>query len=45
MRLGIVLTWKRLEGLLVLGIAGVLLAGWSGLVSIAASSGHWPVTR
>ncbi|WP_201722635.1 c-type cytochrome, partial [Sulfitobacter sp. HI0021] len=45
MRLGIVLTWKRFAGLLVLGVAGVLLVGWSGLVSVAASSGHWPVTR
>lgn len=45
MRLRIVLTWKRLAGLVALGMAGALFVGWSGLVSIAASSGHWPVTR
>ncbi len=45
MRLRIVLTWKRLAGLVALGIVGALFVGWSGLVPIAASSGHWPVTR
>ncbi|MBC7137564.1 MAG: c-type cytochrome, partial [Defluviimonas sp.] len=45
MRLRIVLTWKRLAGLALLGVAGALLVGWSGLVSIAASSGHWSATR
>ena len=45
MRITIVLTWKRLAVLVALGIAGALFVGWSGLVSIAASSGHWPVTR
>lgn len=45
MRMRIVLTWKKVAGLVVLGIAGVLLIGWMGLVSIAASSGHFGVTR
>ena len=45
MRMRIVLTWKKVAGLSVLGIAASLLVGWSGLVSIAASSGHWGVTR
>lgn len=45
MKVRIVLTWKRLAGLVTLAIAGVLLVSWSGLVSIAASSGHWSVTR
>ena len=45
MRLKVVLTWKRVAGLAVIGIAGALLVGWSGLVSIAASSGHFAVTR
>lgn len=44
MRVRIVLTWKRVAGLVVLGMAGALLVGWSGLVSIAASSGHWNIT-
>lgn len=41
MRIRIVLTWKRLAALAGLGLAGALLVGWSGLVSIAASSGHF----
>ncbi|MBM9595127.1 c-type cytochrome [Roseitranquillus sediminis] len=41
----ILVTWKRIAGLVVLGILGALLVGWSGLVSIAASSGHFAVTR
>ena len=45
MRLRIVLTWKKVAGLAVLGIVGALLLGWSGLVSIAASSGHFAVTK
>lgn len=45
MRLKIALTWTRLAGLVLLGIAGALFVGWSGLVSIAASSGHWTATR
>ena len=45
MRLNVVITWKRIAGLAVLGVTGALLVGWLGLVSIAASSGHWPVTR
>lgn len=44
MRMNVVLTWKRLAGLVVFGIASALLVGWSGLVPIAASSGHWAVT-
>jgi cytochrome c553 len=34
--------WKHLVGLAVLAVAGGFLLAWSGLVSIAASSGHWP---
>ncbi|KKK98840.1 hypothetical protein LCGC14_2638720, partial [marine sediment metagenome] len=45
MRLKLVLTWKWMAGIVGLGIAGALLISWSGLVSIAASSGHWSVTR
>jgi cytochrome c553 len=44
MRLKIVLTWKRLAGLVLAGVAGALLFSWMGLVSIAASSGHFAVT-
>lgn len=35
------LTFKRLAGLALLAVAGGFLIAWSGLVSIAASSGHW----
>ncbi|SDY86705.1 c-type cytochrome [Citreimonas salinaria] len=45
MRLKLIVTWKRIAALFVLGVMGALLLGWSGLVSIAASSGHWAVTR
>lgn len=45
MRLKVVVTWKRTAALAVLGVMGALLLGWSGFVSIAASSGHWAVTR
>jgi cytochrome c553 len=31
-------------GLAALAVAGGLLVAWSGLVSVAASSGHWPIT-
>jgi cytochrome c553 len=44
MRIG----FKRLVGLVAglaaLAVAGGLLVAWSGLVSVAASSGHWPIT-
>lgn len=33
--------WKHLVGLVVLMALGGLLVAWSGLVSVAASSGHW----
>ena len=45
MRMRIGLTWKKVAGLVALGVAGALFVGWTGLVSIAASSGHWAVTR
>ncbi|MCF6370676.1 c-type cytochrome [Rhizobium halophilum] len=45
MRIRIVLTWKRLAALAGLGLAGALFVGWTGLVSIAASSGHFSVVR
>lgn len=40
-----VLTWKTAAGLAGLSVAGALLVGWSGLISIAASSGHFAVTK
>lgn len=45
MRLKVLLTWKRIAGLGVLLALGGLAVSWSGFVSIAASSGHWSVTR
>lgn len=45
MRVKIVLTWKKVVGLIAVGVAGALFVGWSGFVSIAASSGHFSVTR
>ncbi|AMM87358.1 c-type cytochrome (plasmid) [Martelella lutilitoris] len=45
MHLNVVITWKRISGLAVLGLTGALLVGWIGLVSIAASAGHWSVTQ
>ena len=45
MGIRVVLTWKKVAGLVLLGIAGALFVGWSGLVSIAASSGHFAVTK
>lgn len=45
MRIKTILTWRKIFGLVALGIAGGLFVGWSGLVSIAASSGHFAVTR
>ncbi|WP_062207950.1 c-type cytochrome [Aureimonas sp. AU12] len=41
MKRQITITWKRLALLPVVGLAGALTVGWSGLVSIAASSGHF----
>lgn len=38
MRIG----FKHLAGLAVLAGVGALVVAWSGLVSVAASSGHWP---
>jgi cytochrome c553 len=40
MRVGL----KHLVGLALLAVVGGLLVAWSGLVSVAASSGHWAVT-
>jgi cytochrome c553 len=34
--------FKHLVGLAVLAVVGGFLVAWSGLVSVAASSGHWP---
>ena len=39
------LTRKKMAGLVALGIVGALFISWTGLVSIAASSGHWSATR
>ncbi|WP_019994763.1 c-type cytochrome [Aureimonas ureilytica] len=41
MKRTIKITWTRLALLPVIGVAGALLVGGSGLVSIAASSGHF----
>lgn len=45
MKMKIVVTWKKLAGLVVLGMGTALLVGWSGFVSISAASGHWTLTR
>jgi len=45
MRVNVIITWKKIAGVAVLGLVAALLIGWSGLVSIAASSGHWAATR
>lgn len=45
MQLKILVPWKRIVGMIVLAAMGALLIGWSGLVSIAASAGHWSMTR
>ncbi|MAT65613.1 MAG: cytochrome C [Gammaproteobacteria bacterium] len=39
------LTWKNITALLILATAGALAVSWLGLVSIAASSGHFAITR
>ncbi|MBB3996512.1 c-type cytochrome [Aureimonas pseudogalii] len=41
MKRTITITWKRLALVPVVGVVGALAVGWSGLVSIAASSGHF----
>lgn len=38
-------TWKRVVLTLAALFAAGMLYGWSGLVPVAASSGHWPVTN
>ena len=40
-RIAFTLTWKRIAGLLAAGVAAALAVSLSGLVSIAASSGHF----
>ncbi|MFN7101652.1 MAG: c-type cytochrome [Pseudorhizobium sp.] len=45
MRIEIVLTWKKVAAVAGLGLAGALLIGWTGFVSIAASSGHYSVVH
>ncbi|WP_062012504.1 c-type cytochrome [Aureimonas sp. AU4] len=45
MKRTITLTWARLALLPVAGLALALFVGWSGLVSIAASSGHFKVVE
>lgn len=45
MRIDFVLTWKRAAGALALMLVLALAVGWSGLVPIAASSGHLPPIR
>lgn len=41
MRIAFTLTWKKLLALAMAGVLAALLVGWSGLVSISASSGHY----
>lgn len=45
MKRTVTITWRRLALLPVIGLLGALLVGWSGLVSIAASSGHFKVVE
>lgn len=45
MKRTVTITWRRLAFLPLAGIALALLVGWSGLVSIAASSGHFAVVQ
>jgi cytochrome c553 len=41
MKIAFTLTWKKVLALVVAGVLAALAVGWSGLVSIAASSGHY----
>jgi cytochrome c553 len=41
MRIAFTVTWKKILALLAVGVLGALLVGWSGFVSISASSGHY----
>ena len=45
MRIKIVLTWKKITALAAASVMVALIIGWTGFVSIAASSGHLSVTR
>jgi cytochrome c553 len=38
------LTWRRLLLLLIVGLLGALLFAWSGLFNVGASTGHWAIT-
>ncbi|WP_152047073.1 c-type cytochrome [Aureimonas psammosilenae] len=40
MRIPIVVTWKKIAAAGALGVVGALAVGWSGLVSVAANTGH-----
>ena len=40
----ITITWKRVVAAVVAGIAAVLLVSLSGVINLAATSGHWPIT-
>lgn len=40
----ITITWKRVVAAAVAMVAAALLVSWSGVVGVAASSGHWPIT-
>jgi len=37
--------WRLIVGLAGAGLVGVLIFAWSGLYSVAASSGHYPFFR
>ncbi|BDA83018.1 cytochrome c [Aureimonas sp. SA4125] len=41
MKIGFILTWKTGLALVAAGVLMALVVGWSGLVSISASSGHY----
>jgi cytochrome c553 len=38
------ITWKRILGLVAAGAVAALLITWSGVIGISASTGHWKVT-
>ena len=40
MHLNVVITWKRISGLAVLGLTGALLVGWIGLVRTELGGTH-----
>ncbi|AYM09127.1 c-type cytochrome [Agrobacterium tumefaciens] len=39
-----VIGWKHMAGLVVAGGLGALFLGWSGIIGVGASTGHWKIT-